>query len=342
MSDSERSELQRLVDIQCGMVTQSQMSRLGYGRGRVRHQLDSGRWRRVLHGVYCVANGPLTREMVLEAALLYGGGHAILSHRTAAEEWGMVRVDQDTPVHLTVPYGKSSRPQSDTRVPASGHLVVRPGSPLHPGVVVHRSRAHRYIGIDATRPRTTKVDTALDLAVAESTARNAYVSLITTVTNSKIRLVDVRRGMQDRRPRRYLRALEDAVALLADGVQSVLEYHYAIDVEETHGLPLADRQGPVIVDGRTLYEDVDYSEHGVPLIVRLDGQWAHSMAEVRFRDRRRDNAAELAKRPRLVYGMDEVGGTPCAVAREVETVLLREGWVRRSERRCRACAPFWR
>jgi len=224
---------------------------------------------------------------------------------------------------------------------ASAHPVLRPGSILHPGVVVHRSRAHRHIGVDASNPRTSKADTALDVAVAEPTARLAYVSLITTVTNSRIRLADIRQRMVERSPRRYRRALEDAIGLLADGVQSVLEYHYAIDVEQAHGLPPAQRQGPVIVDGRTLYEDVDYSECGVPLIVRLDGRWAHSMREVQFRDRRRDNAAELADRPRLVYGMDEVGGMPCVVAREVESVLTREGWKRDGAGRCRACAPFW-
>lgn len=344
MTEIAQSDLRRLVDDQCGMVTQRQIAALGYGRGRVRHLLDTGRWRRVLHGVYAVTNGPLTREMTLAAALLYGGGHAMLSHRTAAEEWGMFRVDDTGPVHVTVPYGKSSRPQSATAMlpaRASVHPVLGSGSLLHPGVVVHRSRAHRHIGVDAANPRTSKADTALDVAVAEPTARLAYVSLITTVTNSRIRLADIRQRMVERRPRRYRRALEDAVGLLADGVQSVLEYHYAVDVEQAHGLPPAHRQGPVTVDGRTLYEDVDYSEHGVPLIVRLDGRWAHSMREVQFRDRRRDNAAELADRPRLVYGMDEVGGMPCAVAREVESVLTREGWRRDGASRCRACASFW-
>ncbi|GAB2631550.1 hypothetical protein GCM10027068_08000 [Prescottella soli] len=343
MTAFEHSDLQRLVDAQCGMVTQPQVKVLGYGRGRVRHLLDTGRWRRVLQGVYAVTNGPLTREMTLSAALLYGGDHAMLSHRTAVEEWGMFEVDETVPVHVTVPYGKSSRPQAATETlpaRASTHPVLRPGSLLHPGVVVHRSRAHRHIGVDAMRPRTSKADTALDVAIAESSARQAYVSLITTVTNSRIRLADIRQRMNERRPRRYRRALDSAVALLADGVQSVLEYHYAVDVEQAHGLPPARRQGPVIVDGRTLYEDVDYSGCGVPLIVRLDGRWAHSMREVQFRDRRRDNAAELADRPRLVYGMDEVGGMPCVVAQEVESVLTREGWRRDYAGRCRACAPF--
>lgn len=341
MTISRDIALQQLVDRQHGLLNQSQASAFGYGRGKVRHLLDSGHWRRVLHGVYAVTNGPLTRDATLAASLLYGGDHSLLSHHTAAEEWGFLRADPTRPVHVTVPYGKSAVSHHATCLTAARRHdspVPHPGSVLHPGVVVHRSRAHAHIGVDFAMPRTTRADTILDLAIAERSGRDAYVSLITNVTNARIRLADVQRRIQERPPLRYLRALESAVRLLADGVQSVLEYHYAIDVEEAHGLPSGDRQSPVIVDGRTLYEDVDYSVHGVPLIVRLDGRWAHSMRETQFRDRRRDNAAELQDRPRLVYGMEEVGRTPCEVAREVESVLTREGWRRAKVRPCRACA----
>ena len=339
MTDIDLHDFQRLVDTQFGIVTQSQLEPFGFSRGRVRHLLDSGQWRRVLQGVYAVTNGPLTRNMILSAALLYGGGHSMLSHITAAEEWGMVPRRDGEPIHITVPYGKSSRCQSSTGMRPSrkpGNPIA-PSSPLHPGVVVHRSRAHDYIAVDTDPPRTARADTALDLAIAEPTARDAYTRLIALVTNARIPLRDIRRRMEERRPRRYGKALVDAVRLLADGVQSVLEYRYATDVEDAHGLPRARRQSPVVVDGRTLFEDCDYSDHGVPLIVRLDGRRAHAMAEVAFRDRRRDNAAELQGRPRLVYGFDEVTKNPCVVAREVETVLVREGWIRPGERPCPAC-----
>jgi hypothetical protein len=114
--------------------------------------------------------------------------------------------------------------------------------------------------------------------------------------------------------------------LLADGVQSALEQRYACDVELAHALPTAQRQQPFVVDGRTLWEDVCYDLIGIPLTVRLDGRAFHDAPEVAFRDRRRDNAAELAARHRLVYGWDEVTGDPCGVATEVTTVLHRAGW----------------
>ncbi|MFF0814700.1 hypothetical protein ACFYVR_06020 [Rhodococcus sp. NPDC003318] len=324
------------------MVTQSQLTAVGFPRTRVRNRLDSGHWQRVLRGVYCVTTGPLDRPMTLMAALVYGGGSAMLSHRTAAEEWGILPVDPTAPVHVTVPYRLSAKGQSATRIRAGTPGCPKPfaGTVLHPGVVVHRSRAHEYIGVDGAFPRTGLADTAVDLAVGKPDAHEAYVSLVASVTNRRIRLADVHRRLGERRPYRYAAALQSAVRLLADGVQSVLEYRYAVDVEAAHRLPSADRQSPVVVDGRTLWEDCDYSASGVPLIVRLDGRATHSSREVAFRDRRRDNAAELEDRPRLVYGFEEVEGDSCAVAREVEAVLRREGWVRREENPCPACESF--
>ncbi|EKT84607.1 hypothetical protein WSS_A01310 [Rhodococcus opacus M213] len=255
MVSTQFAALKDVADAQFGLITHTQLHALGFPRSRVRHRVESGRWQAVLHGVYSVSNGPITREMSLEAALLFGGNGAVLSHHTAAEEWHMIRVDPARPVHITVPYGRSAITQPPTVVGAglaSVSLCHREGSVVHPGVVVHRSRAHDYIAVDTDQPRTARADTALDVAVAEPTARDAYTRLIALVTNARIPLRDIRRRMEARRPRRYGKALVDAARLLADGVQSVLEYRYATDVEDAHGLPRARRQSPVVVDGRTL------------------------------------------------------------------------------------------
>lgn len=76
-----------------------------------------------------------------------------------------------------------------------------------------------------------------------------------------------------------------------------------------------------MVDGYTLWEDAVYDNLGVPLTVRLDGRAYHSHPEVAFRDRRRDNAAELAGRARLVFGWRDLREDACGAAREVLTVL---------------------
>jgi hypothetical protein len=117
-----------------------------------------------------------------------------------------------------------------------------------------------------------------------------------------------------------------SVELIAGGLMSVLEAEYLRLVELAHGIPPADRQAPFTVDDKVLWEDATYDNLGVPLTIRLDGRAHHSTPGVAFRDRRRDNAAELAGRSRLVYGWHEVNKDPCGVAGEVLAVLRRAGW----------------
>lgn len=314
---------QSVLDAQHGLVTSVQLSAWGFTPKAIRHRVETGQWLRVFRNVICVTNGPLNREMELQAALLYGGGRAILSHNTAAHQWGMLR-ESAGPIHLTVPRACSAISQP----PTMRHVLIRPTSlsnaRIHPGVVVHRSLAIEHIGVDTDPRRTSKEDTVLDLAVSAPTAHEGAAAFVSAMTNGRVSVSAMRRKIEQRRPRRYKKILLDALTLLAGGVQSVLEFRYATDVEQAHGLPSGARQAPHHVGDRVLFEDVEYSEGG--LIVRLDGQQFHSARNVRFRDRLRDNAAELSDRPRLVYGWQEVSTDPCGVYREVRDVLVREGW----------------
>jgi len=271
----------------------------------VRAHTRAGRWQPVLPRVYATFTGPLPRDSRIAAALLYAGPAAVLSHGTAAQMWGM-RLESPGPVHVTVPYHCSA--------------VSQP-----PFVVVHRSRAFRHIAVDGQPPLTSRADTAIDLAVAEPTPRGAQQLLTELVTSRRVTVEQVRAQLVERPPWRYRRALEQAVYRVDSGVESMLEELYAVDVEVAHGLPSARRQAPFRVDGRTLYEDAVYDELGIALTVRLDGR-THLEPDVALRDRRRDNAAELAGRSRLVFGWRELSTRPCTAAFEVAAVLHRHGW----------------
>ena len=206
-----------------------------------------------------------------------------------------------------------------------------------PEVVVHRSRAFAYISVASVPPRTSRVDTALDLAVAEPSAREAMRRLVGITTTCGISLVELERQLAERPPYRYRRALASALDRMAGGVASVLEDLYTLDVEAAHAIPAAARQVPFVVDGYTLWEDAVYDHVGVPLTVRLDGRAYHSHPMVAFRDRRRDNAAELAGRSRLVFGWRDIKDDACGAAREVLTVLRRHRWHGPS-RPCHRCS----
>ncbi len=288
-----------------GIVDTAQLRAFGVTRDMIVAQIDGGRWQWVLPRTYATFTGPLSRGARIEAALRYGGPAAVLSHRTAAEEWDLVPV-ADGPVHITVPYGTSA--------------ISHP-----PFVVVHRSRAYAHIVVERRPPLTSRADTAIDMAVQESDARSARMTLTQLLVTGRVRPVTVERRLQERPPLRHRKALHAAVALVRSGVQSVLEERYVLDVEEAHSLPSGRRQGPFAVDGVTLFEDVVYDEVGVRLTVRLDGR-THLLNSVAFRDRRRDNAAELAGRARLIFGWRDLSSDPCGAAREVDAVLRRDGW----------------
>ncbi|WP_252189715.1 MULTISPECIES: type IV toxin-antitoxin system AbiEi family antitoxin domain-containing protein [unclassified Rhodococcus (in: high G+C Gram-positive bacteria)] len=107
-----KPESQRVLDRQHGLVTSRQLRGLGVSTRQIQHMVESGQWSTVLHGVYAVTDGPLDRPMTLWAALLSGGPRAILSHRTAAEEWVLTPVDPG-PIHVTAP------PRTSWPIPSS-------------------------------------------------------------------------------------------------------------------------------------------------------------------------------------------------------------------------------
>ncbi|WP_410660677.1 hypothetical protein [Amycolatopsis sp. lyj-112] len=308
-----------LLREQHGIVTRAQLRAYGHSAADIVANLEAGRWQRVLPRVYATFTGDLPREAKIHSALRYGGGYAVLSHRTAAEKWLLLPVVEG-PVEITVPYSSSAISQP---------LLVK----------VHRSRALRHSAADTWPPRTRLTDTIVDLAVSQPTAREALNVVVDLVSRSKVPVHAMKECVELRPPFRFRAEILRGLDLVAGGLMSALEVEFKERVEELHGLPSGDRQTPIEVDGKTLWEDVTYDSHGAEVTVRLDGRATHAMAAVAFRDRRRDNAAELADRARLVYGWQDVRNSPCQVAAEVRTVLLREGWVPTARRgNCPRCS----
>jgi hypothetical protein len=312
---ARRPEWLRTIAAQHGLAELRQLEAFTLTPSAIKANVRAGRWRAVAPRVYATFTGPLPRESRIAAALLYAGPLAVLSHRTAAEAWGM-RPPSTGPVHVTVPYNCSAISQL-------------------PLVMVHRSRAFRHIAVDGRPPLTNRADTVIDLAVAEPTPREAQRTITEMVTGRRVAAPQLRERLFERPPWRYKQAILEALDRLDTGVDSMLEELYAVEVEAAHGLPEARRQQPVRVDGKRLVEDAVYDHIGIPFTVRLDGR-THLEPEVARRDRRRDNAAELAGRSRLVFGWHELSQDPCNAASEVANVLYRRGW-HGPLRRCPKC-----
>jgi len=295
-----------LLTEQHGIVSRAQLRAYGQTMSDIRANLAGGRWQRILPRVYSTFTGDLARPAKIQAALLYGGGYAILSHRTAAEEWKILPIIEG-PVEITVPYTFSAISQA-------------------PLVIVHRSRALPHIAAGTNPPRSKVTDTILDLATTQRTPHQATNTIVDLLGRTRISVAAMEACVLARPPFRFRPAIRYGLALVGGGLMSALEVAYLEEVEDKHGLPRGNRQTPLAVDGKTLWEDVTYDDHGATMTVRLDGRATHATAGIAFRDRRRDNAAELAGRARLVYGWQDVQNSPCEVAAEVRAILIREGW----------------
>ena len=303
----EIDEWQALLEAQHRVVTRAQLLARGFTDDGIRAQMDAGRAQRPHEGVYALFSGPLPPAALRTAALLACRGGAVLSHETAGELHGLVPPGPGRPIHVTVRYGASA---------------VRSR-----GVKVHRSRAFAHIGDDVSDPpRTSRVHTVLDLAVAAYDGAEATRLAHQLALDGRISPYALERAAELRRPPRHRRAIADAVSLLRDGVLSALEHRYLVDVERAHRIPEGRRQQPVRVDGVLRYEDIAYDLPSGRAIVRLDGFGYHGDQATALVDRRRTVAAALAATPSIPYGWDEVTKLPCRTAREVEAILRSLGW----------------
>lgn len=76
---------------QHGVITYAQLLQAGLSPSSVRDRVRSGRLFRVHRGVYAVGHPALSIEGRWMAAVLACGDGAVLSHRSAAELWGMLK-----------------------------------------------------------------------------------------------------------------------------------------------------------------------------------------------------------------------------------------------------------
>jgi Transcriptional regulator, AbiEi antitoxin/Protein of unknown function (DUF559) len=105
MGDRALAEVARL---QWGVVSLAQLRALGFDRGAVAWRVRVGRLHPLHRGVYAVGHRRLTREGAYLAAVLACGEGAVLSHRSAAHHWGLLR-SEATRVDVSVARARRQR-----------------------------------------------------------------------------------------------------------------------------------------------------------------------------------------------------------------------------------------
>jgi very-short-patch-repair endonuclease len=255
---------------QHGVIRHDQLVALGLGRGAIQHRLDTGRLHRRYRGVYTVGHCADARWTSFIAAVFACGAGALLSHRDAAELWGLLR-RSSSKIHVTVP--------------GRGHRGI-------PGLVVHRPRSiHPEDRAECEGIAVTSIArTLLDLA-----AVLPYRQLVRAVEEAeRLRLFDLRaieRLLARSRGSKGRRSLTAAIA------ESVHDIPWTRSELEREFLTLCREEGlsqPAVNSWVEGYE-VDAVWLEQKLIVELDG-WEHHRGRHAFEgDRERDIQLTLAE-----------------------------------------------
>ena len=178
--------LQRLATEQHGILTRSQLLQAGVGPRTVDHWIKTGRLIVLHRGVFALGHLPPSPHARTMAAVLACGPGAVLSHRSAAKLYGLIR--------CTGPIEVTARTRR-----------------RRPGVIVHESKLRedevtRHWGIPTTSPARTLTDLAhtLDPASLTRAVNEARLAKLMSLDDLPPRL---RKG-QTPRPTRS--AFEDA------------------------------------------------------------------------------------------------------------------------------------
>jgi predicted transcriptional regulator of viral defense system len=266
-------QIAQLAQRQHGVVTLSQLEKLGLGDSGTRNRIATGRLHRVHQGVYAVGHPLLTREGRWMAAVLACGPEAVLSHRSAAALWGLRQDGRDT-----------------VDVTASGRRGRMPaGIDAHRHGSLHARDRATVRGI----PCTSVPRTLLDLAavVPPRQLRNAITEAEISQVFDLTAVHDVISRSRHRRGVARLRRAVSAYDARSEQARGELERRFLALCARSE-LPPPEVNAPLLLDGDPI--EADFLWRGARLIVEADGRRFHATASAFERDRQRDQLLMLA------------------------------------------------
>lgn len=248
---------------QHGVVARGQLLDAGVSRRAIAVRLQHGRLHPLHLGVYAVGHTVISRDGVWMAAVLASGSGATLSHRSAAQLWGLARRAVHVP-EVTRPRGFRAR---------VGIRAHRSPVPMDECTVVE--------GI----PVTSVPRTILDLAAVGSRRQveRALHEAEVRRLHDPLSVVDLLR----RYPRRPGSALLRQVLKRQGAGATINDFEEDFSaLLERHGLPLPRFNPDLVVRCRAIKPDCLWEEER--LIVELDGREVHGTAQSFENDRERD------------------------------------------------------
>jgi very-short-patch-repair endonuclease len=284
-------ELATLARRQHGVVARRQLTALGIGGGAIKARLRLGQLHGIHRGVYSIGHRRLSAHGSWLAAVLACGEGAVLSHRSAAALWGLMRPRRE-PVDVTSLPGRRGRK----------------GIRLHEGRLHPGDRAER-----AGIPVTSLPRTLLDLA--EILDRDGLRRAFEEADRLKLlRMRELERVCSRAGRRKGLPALRRLVADAAEPVttRSPLEDGFAEFCREH----LADLAAP-LTNISILGHEVDAYWPGHRLVVEMDSWEFHGHRAAFERDRARDTKMQAAGYRVLRFTHRRLEADPSGVATEL-------------------------
>jgi hypothetical protein len=285
----------RIATRQFGVIAWRQFVALGLNRGAIEKRVLAGRLHPLHLGVYAVGHTHIGRNGRLMAAALAFPDGAVLSHRTAAEIWAILKPT-------------STRPN-----------VTSAARTLHgrPGIVLHRVRslAPELTTEVAGLPVTTVPRVLLDLAGERDLQplRRAWEG----AQRRSLLDVDAVAELCDNSPGRRVKPLRALIDEATDAPDTIEEFEarFADFLREHPELPQAVHN--VLIHGYL----VDVHFPGTGLIVELDSREYHW--HTRERDSERD--ADLGVHGYFTYRVTWRALTtrPDQVAAKIQQLLIR-------------------
>ena len=286
----------KLATAQHGVVALRQLAALGFGVRAVERRIRDGRLHRLHRDVYAVGHTRVSRRGRWWAAVLAYGDEALLSHRSAAALWGLVRPPAGA-IDVTAPMG-------------------RQGPSRRSGIWIHRGRLHpedraEHHGIPVTSVARTLFDYAevLDFRRLEKAWEEAD-------RLKQLRLGEVERVCERGYGRRALkptrRLLAEARAVVR--TRSPLEDRFQ-DFCRFYDLP------PHSTNVEVLGKEVDVLWPAARLIVELDSWEFHSHRAAFQRDRARDTRLLVAGYRTARVTHDRLDREAAALASEIRELL---------------------
>lgn len=283
------------------VLTHQQCTTLGLSKDMIAREISRESFKRVYPRVYYVSSGRLSWPSLAHAAVLYAGRGAMLSHFSAAYQFGIITTPPRT---------------IDVSIPASRRVNGQRGLRVH--------RRQNLPFAVRVPPTTLPAQTVVDLLDTPLTTDD-HLGIVTAAVRIGTHPRDILHTLEGFTRHRNRQFLLDVLASVKAGVESPLEYRFHRDVEKVHGLPPSVRQVRDVLGTRLTRADVLYEEYG--LRVELDGELGHPGGRT-SRDMWRDNEADISRQHlTLRYRWRNVAASPCETAAQVGRALQQRGWI---------------